>query len=72
MDFLSLFKKKQLTKEQVAQLLNTSTEALAKFEEAYQNVSDEENKQSCNFFKLNSRDVSQNTIIDDKYINEIV
>ena len=71
MDFLSLFKKKQLTKEQVAQLLNTSTEALAKFEEAYQNVSDEANKQSGNFFKLNSRDVSQNTIIDDKYINEI-
>ncbi len=49
---------KQISKEKIAVLLNTSPEALASFEEAYIAVSDKENKKSGNFFKLNSRDVA--------------
>ena len=51
--------KKELTKEKIAELLNTTPEALAEFEKAYSAVSDEENKASGNFFKLNSRDVAK-------------
>lgn len=75
MEFLSMFKQKQLTKEQIAQLLNTSPEILNKFEEAYQAVADEENKKSGNFFKLNSRDVASSFITTenlDKLVNDII
>ena len=71
MDFLSLFKKKTMTKEEIAQILNILPETLEQFENAYQNVADDENKESGNFFKLNSRDVSKNIEINDSYIQEI-
>lgn len=57
-NFLKQKKPSMLSKEQVAELLNTTPEALAAFESAYEAVCDEENKASGNFFKINSRDVA--------------
>ena len=63
--------KKQMSKEKIAELLNTTPEALAEFEKAYSAVSDEENKASGNFFKLNSRDVAQHAAVNDVGVTEI-
>ena len=60
-----------MPKEQVAQLLNTTPEALEEFEKAYHAVSDEENKKSGNFFKLNSRDVAKHIDVSDADVAEI-
>lgn len=38
--------KNSMSKEQIAQLLNTTPEALEEFEKAYHAVSDEENKKT--------------------------
>lgn len=53
-----------LSKEEIAQLLNTTPEALSAFEAAYGAVCEEENKNSGNFFKLNSRDAACHTDTD--------
>ena len=63
--------KNSMSKEQVAQLLNTTPEALEEFEKAYHAVSDEENKKSGNFFKLNSRDVAKHIDVSDADVAEI-
>ena len=63
--------KNSMPKEQVAQLLNTTPEALEEFEKAYHAVSDEENKKSGNFFKLNSRDVAKHIDVSDADVAEI-
>lgn len=63
--------KNSMSKEQVAQLLNTTPEALEEFEKAYHAVSDEENKKSGNFFKLNSRDVAKHIDVNDADVAEI-
>ena len=63
--------KNSMSKEQVAQLLNTTPEALEEFEKAYHAVSDEENKKSGNFFKLNSRDVAKHIDASDADVAEI-
>ena len=63
--------KNSMSKEQVAQLLNTTPEALEEFEKAYHAVSDEENKKSGNFFKLNSRDVAKHIDVSDTDVAEI-
>lgn len=72
--------KKSISKEQIAELLNTTPEALAEFEKAYNAVCDEENKESGNFFKLNSRDVADHAIVksdevaalEDRIVNELL
>lgn len=71
-DLINTFKKKSISKEKVAELLNASPELLDKFENAYQSVADEENKQSGNFFKMNSRDAAKisNKDIDTNEITE--
>ena len=63
--------KNSMSKEKVAQLLNTTPEALEEFEKAYRAVSDEENKKSGNFFKLNSRDVAKHIDVSDADVAEI-
>ena len=63
--------KNSMSKEKVAQLLNTTPEALEEFEKAYHAVSDEENKKSGNFFKLNSRDVAKHIDVSDADVAEI-
>ena len=63
--------KNSMSKEKVAQLLNTTPEALEEFEKAYHAVSDEENKKSGNFFKLNSRDVAKHIDASDADVAEI-
>ena len=63
--------KNSMSKEQVAQLLNTTPEALEEFEKAYHAVSDEENKKSGNFFKLNSRDVAKHIDVSDADVTKI-
>lgn len=63
--------KNSMSKEKVAQLLNTTPEALEEFEKAYHAVSDEENKKSGNFFKLNSRDVAKHINASDADVAEI-
>lgn len=57
--------RKSMSKEQIAQLLNTTPAALQAFEDAYQAIADEENKNSGNFFKLNSRDVAKHECVND-------
>lgn len=80
---MELFLKKTsnvISKEQIAQMLNTTPEALAEFEKAYNAVSDEENQASGNFFKLNSRDVAKQTEIssddiaalENRIVNELL
>lgn len=72
--------KKSISKEQIAELLNTTPEALAEFEKAYNAVSDKEKQASGNFFKLNSRDVAQYetiascdvTALEDRIVNELL
>jgi len=72
--------KKSISKEQIAELLNTTPEALNEFEKAYNAVADEENKASGNFFKLNSRDVAQHAdmssddiaLLQDRIVNELL
>lgn len=77
MSFLDVFKvKPNYIKEQVAQILNISPEALESFENIYQAISDEENSHSNNFFKLNSRDVARDTNTEckeivDRIVNEL-
>lgn len=70
----------QLTKEQVAELLNTSPDALIAFEKAYSAVADKENAASNNLFKMNSRQaaaemssISSETInaLVDRIVNEL-
>lgn len=63
--------RKQISKEKIAELLNTTPEALAEFEKAYSAVSDEENKASGNFFKLNSRDVARHETVSDVNVAEL-
>lgn len=63
--------KKELSKEQIAELLNTTPEALTEFEKAYEAVADDENKASGNFFKLNSRDVAQPASYDETDVKEL-
>lgn len=63
--------KNSMSKEQIAQLLNTTPEALEEFEKAYHAVSDEENKKSGNFFKLNSRDVAKHIEVSDSDVARI-
>lgn len=68
-----LFKRK-ITKEQIAEILNTTPEALEAFERTYTAVSDEENRISGNFFKINSRDAAKKTIktdVSDVNVQEI-
>lgn len=55
-----LFNKK-MSKNRIAKLLNTAPEALECFEKIYSAVSDEENRASGNFFKMNSRDAAEET-----------
>ena len=57
-NFLDFFKK-QISKEDIAKLLNTTPEALIAFEQAYSAISDDENKESGDFFKINSRDAAK-------------
>ncbi|MBQ7431343.1 hypothetical protein [Butyrivibrio sp.] len=69
-----------ISKEQIAQMLNTTPEALAKFEKVYNIVSDEENRASGNFFKLNSRDVAKHmkissddiAALESRIVNELL
>lgn len=63
--------RRSMSKEKIAELLNTTPEALAEFEKAYSAVSDEENKASGNFFKLNSRDVAQHETVGDVSVAEL-
>lgn len=63
--------RRSMSKEKIAELLNTTPEALAEFEKAYSAVSDEENKASGNFFKLNSRDVAQHETVEDVSVAEL-
>ena len=76
---LQMFRK-SISKEKIAELLNTTPEALAEFEKAYNAVADEENKASGNFFKLNSRDVAQHSTVstedvaalENRIVNELL
>ncbi len=47
------------SKEEVAEFLKANPESLARFEEIYQPISDEENKASGNLFKRNSRNIQE-------------
>lgn len=79
MNLPNIFTKQTLSKEQVAQILNIKPELLDEFERIYQSASDDENKQSNNFFKLNSRDMARNKYTDidttelvDRIVNELL
>ena len=54
------------TKNKIAEILKTSPEMLDKFESMYQAVSEEEHRNSENFFDINSRDVA-----DIKNVHEV-
>ena len=64
---LSVFRTKR-SKEKIAELLNTTPEALAEFEKAYAAVADKENRESGNFFKLNSRDAAQHDVTPGDFV----
>lgn len=76
--FLKQAKQQMLSKEKIAELLNTTPEALEAFEKSYEAVCDEENKQSGNFFKLNSRDVANHDVtcdtkaLEDRIVAELL
>lgn len=48
-----------LTKEEAAQILKTTPELLKEFEESYLEISDKENSETDNYFKINSRDAAR-------------
>lgn len=48
-DIATIFNR-SVSKEEIAEVLNTTPEAIIEFEKAYSAISDEENKASGNFF----------------------
>lgn len=69
-DIATIFNR-SISKEKIAEVLNTTPEAIIEFEKAYSVISDEENKASGNFFKLNSRDAAKRVAVNDESIAEI-
>lgn len=50
-DIATIFNR-SVSKEEIAEVLNATPEAIIEFEKAYSAISDEENKASDNFFKI--------------------
>lgn len=69
-DIATIFNR-SVSKEEIAEVLNTTPEAIIEFEKAYSAISDEENKASGNFFKLNSRDAAKRVAVNDESVAEI-
>ncbi len=69
-DIATIFNR-SVSKEEIAEVLNATPEAIIEFEKAYSAISDEENKASDNFFKLNSRDAAKRVAMNDKSVAEI-
>lgn len=67
----NLFKKHD-SRDEIAKFLKTTPEALEEFERIYKSFSEEENKNTSDFFKLNSRDVSVKEAITDDYTDTII
>ena len=67
----NLFKKHD-SRDEIPKFLKTTPDALEEFESIYKSFSEEENKNTSDFFKLNSRDVSVKEAITDDYTDTII
>ena len=70
-EYIATIFNRSVSKEEIAEVLNATPEAIIEFEKAYSAISDEENKASDNFFKLNSRDAAKRVAMNDKSVAEI-